>query len=64
MAALIPEKKVSKRFWVDVRVEGRRVIVFGEASDLSSLRAALNSYARWLTLAKRIEKVVGDIQRR
>ncbi len=49
---------------MDVKVRGKTVVIFGEAEDLAALRAAINSYARWLFLAKRIEKVVANIQRR
>ncbi len=62
--ALRPEIGKTKRFWVDVRVKEGKVIIFGGAKDLSALRAAINSYARWLYLAKNIEKVVATIQQR
>jgi KEOPS complex subunit Pcc1 len=32
-----------------------------DADDLSALRAALNSYVRWMTIAERISETVGDI---
>ncbi|MCG7844137.1 MAG: hypothetical protein MIO90_01745 [Methanomassiliicoccales archaeon] len=32
-----------------------------DADDLSALRAALNSYIRWMSIAEKMSETVGDI---
>ncbi len=56
MSALKPELNTSRRFSVDLREEGGDLVVVIRANDLSALRAALNSYARWLYLIENLDK--------
>ncbi len=56
MSALQPELNTSQRFSVDLRAENTDLIVVIRANDLSALRAALNSYARWLYLIVNLDK--------
>ncbi len=59
MTALRPEVESapSKRSTVRLEGEGRRVTLTVEASDVNGLRAAVNSYLRWLILMERMLKV-------
>ena len=59
MRALLPEKGVSKRFRVEVRRDGKDVVVQVCADDVSALRAALNAYLRYLLLLRNVLKTVG-----
>ncbi len=56
ISALKPELNTSKRFSVDLRSEGEDLVAIIRAKDLSALRAALNSYARWLYLIENLDK--------
>jgi KEOPS complex subunit Pcc1 len=44
---------------VDGLVEKGRVVLDIEATDLSALRAAINSYLRWVKITKDIEEFTG-----
>ena len=59
MTALRPEVESapSKRITVRLEGEGRRVTLTVEAPDVNGLRAAINSYLRWLILMERMLKV-------
>ncbi len=59
MTALRPEVESapSKRSTVRLEGEGRRVTLTVEAPDVNGLRAAINSYLRWLILMERMLKV-------
>ncbi len=46
---------------VEVYREGDDVIVRIEADDLPSLRAALNSYLRWITINEDVIALVGEV---
>ena len=48
--ALRPETETpsSDRSNTDIKVEGNQLILFTDASDVSALRASLNSYLRWV----------------
>jgi len=52
LQALQPETKTAPaaRSKVQVRGEGRNLILSFEAKDTSALRAAINSYLRWVHL--------------
>jgi len=54
LQALQPEAKTAPaaRSKVQVRGEGRNLILSFEAKDTSALRAAINSYLRWVHLTK------------
>jgi tRNA threonylcarbamoyladenosine modification (KEOPS) complex Pcc1 subunit len=49
----VPKSKVNGA------VDNDRMLLSIEATDLSSLRAALNSYLRWIKIIKDIEKLAG-----
>ncbi len=50
----IPRTKVS------VNMDGGRMVLRLQASDLSALRAAINSYLRWVKIAEDMNKAVGE----
>jgi len=54
LQALQPETKTAPaaRSRVQIRGEGRSLILSFEAKDTSALRAAINSYLRWVHLTK------------
>jgi tRNA threonylcarbamoyladenosine modification (KEOPS) complex Pcc1 subunit len=56
LQSLQPETKTAPaaRFSVQVRGEGRNLILSFEAKDTSALRAAINSYLRWVHLTKNV----------
>lgn len=54
-AALAPESEVSDvpKTRADISTQGEDVVVEVRADDLAALRAALNSYLRWVDAAER-----------
>ncbi|UCE29628.1 MAG: hypothetical protein JSV85_02610 [Candidatus Bathyarchaeota archaeon] len=58
--ALRPETEIKSTHRSKVRVEskGKTLVVCFEAEDTSALRAAINSYLRWVLLTKRVLKSV------
>jgi KEOPS complex subunit Pcc1 len=50
----IPRTKVS------VNMDGGRMVLRLQASDLSALRAAINSYLRWVKITEDMNKAVGE----
>jgi tRNA threonylcarbamoyladenosine modification (KEOPS) complex Pcc1 subunit len=56
--ALLPELTTSRRFTVSLSREGSVLRLRVVADDLSALRAALNSYARWVYLLENLDKDV------
>jgi len=56
LQALQPETKTAPaaRSRVQIRGEGKDLILSFEAKDTSALRAAINSYLRWVHLTKDI----------
>ena len=54
LKALAPEAKrpATSRSRVTLRRRDRRLIIKVEANDTSALRSTLNSYLRWVALAK------------
>ena len=45
---------------IDVRIDGKTLMIAIEATDSHALRAAINSYMRWLSLGEEIMKVIGN----
>ncbi len=45
---------------INVLVEGKTVKIEIDATDSHALRAAINSYMRWLSLGEEIIKVIGN----
>jgi tRNA threonylcarbamoyladenosine modification (KEOPS) complex Pcc1 subunit len=43
---------------IDISLDGKTFTLKIEAKDLSSLRAACNSYLRWINTALRVKKTV------
>ncbi len=60
IAALEPELNTSRRFTVHLSPDGNALVLRVDAADLSALRAALNSYLRWLYLIEMLIKNVGS----
>lgn len=61
MSALSPEVgREIPRTRVSLTSEGDEIILNVEASDLGALRAALNSYLRWISISEEIGKMVGE----
>ena len=50
----IPRTKVT------VALDEGRMVLRLQASDLSALRAAINSYLRWVKIAEDMDKAVGE----
>ena len=44
---------------VDGRIENGRLVLSIEATDISALRAALNSYLRWIKITKDMIEITG-----
>jgi len=61
MSALSPEVgRQIPRTRVSLKSEGDEIILSVEASDLGALRAALNSYLRWISISEEIGNMVGE----
>lgn len=45
---------------VEARFESDELVLKIQAADISALRAALNSYLRWIKLAEEITLMVGE----
>jgi KEOPS complex subunit Pcc1 len=61
MSALSPEVgREIPRTRVSLTSEGDEIILNVEASDLGALRAALNSYLRWISISEEIGNMVGE----
>ncbi|OPY31484.1 MAG: Transcription factor Pcc1 [Methanomassiliicoccales archaeon PtaU1.Bin124] len=45
---------------VRVDQDGQDVVLSVEANDLSAMRAALNSYLRWMVIAEDMSNTIGD----
>jgi len=56
----LPEVGTSRRFTARISVEGRKLVVEVDADDLSALRAALNSYLRWIALIEKLQKALNS----
>jgi KEOPS complex subunit Pcc1 len=61
MSALSPEVgREIPRTRVHLTSEGEEIVLNVEASDLGALRAALNSYLRWISISEEIGNMVGE----
>lgn len=61
MSALSPEVgREIPRTKVHLTSEGEQIVLNVEASDLGALRAALNSYLRWISISEEIGNMVGE----
>lgn len=58
--ALEPETDTSRRFSVELGSSGNVLILRVVSKDLSALRAALNSYLRWIYLIEMLIKNMGS----
>ena len=56
--ALNPEIGTARRFRAQLRREGQILILEVDADDLSALRAALNSYLRWISMIEKLQKLI------
>lgn len=50
----IPRTKVT------ANLDGNKMVLRLQATDLSALRAAINSYLRWVKIAEEMNKAVGE----
>ncbi len=64
--ALLPEtrKPVTPRSQVSIRGEGNSIAIHIEARDTPALRATINSYLRWIGIAKRTYEVILNLERK
>jgi len=64
LEALKPETRIppTSRSRVQVKGEGNSLTLSFEATDTSALRAAINSYLRWINLTKAILKSVNELK--
>jgi KEOPS complex subunit Pcc1 len=61
LASISPEAgREIPRTKVRTAIEADEVVLRVEASDLSAMRAALNSYLRWMVIAEDMSKTVGE----
>ena len=62
LEALKPETRTppSRRSRVQIMSEGKCLTLSFEATDTSALRAAINSYLRWIFLTKTVLKSVDE----
>jgi len=62
LEALKPETRtpLTRRSRAQVKREGNSLTLSFEATDISALRAAINSYLRWIHLAKTVVKSVNE----
>ena len=64
LEALKPETRTppTRRSKVQIKGEGNSLTLNFKASDTSALRAAINSYLRWILLTKTILESVTELQ--
>ena len=64
LEALKPETTApsTRRSKVQMKVEGDSLTLNFEARDTSALRAAINSYLRWILLAKTVLESVSELE--
>jgi KEOPS complex subunit Pcc1 len=61
MGALSPEVgREIPRTRVELSRDDGDIVLNVEASDLGALRAALNSYLRWIEISEQISNMVGE----
>lgn len=60
--AVLPEMGAvpSTRTRVDMERKRNEIVLLLDSEDVSSMRAAINSYLRWLLLARRLTECGGD----
>ncbi|MBM1154532.1 hypothetical protein DRN94_001485 [archaeon] len=67
-AAIEPEVRalpeVSKRSTASVSIDGTRLVLHLEATDFSAMRAAMNSFLRWIAAITDAVSAVESIERR
>jgi len=63
LEALKPETRTppTLRSKVQITSEGNSLTLSFEATDTSALRAAINSYLRWVHLAKTVVKSINEL---
>lgn len=63
--ALMPETKkpLTSRSRVSIEGEGKGFAIHIEARDTPALRATINSYLRWVGIAKRTYEVILNLKR-
>ena len=60
-SALFPEiGREVPRTHVEISHEAGEIILSIDAADIGALRAALNSYLRWIAVSEDIAKIAGD----
>ncbi|MCW4053109.1 MAG: KEOPS complex subunit Pcc1 [Candidatus Bathyarchaeota archaeon] len=64
--ALLPETKkpVTSRSRVSIKGEGKSLLIRIDARDTPALRATINSYLRWVGIAKRTYEVVLNLEKK
>ena len=62
LGSVIPEQSPggSRRNRVEISRSGREINLEISSEDITSMRAAINSYLRWFILAKRVTEMTGD----
>ena len=62
LGAVEPERSFSPsgRTHVSVQREGSSILLDIVSEDITSMRAAINSYVRWLILGSRMAEMAGD----
>ncbi len=61
MRSLAPEVgREIPRTRVEIEADAEAVILRIDAADVSALRAALNSYLRWIKISEEIGNIAGD----
>ena len=62
LGSVIPERSAggSRRNSVNLSRSGSEIKLEISSEDITSMRAAVNSYLRWFILAKRVTEMTGD----
>ncbi len=62
LGAVAPESRAvpSHRTEISMRRNGNHIFLDIESEDVTSMRAAVNSYCRWLILAREMTEYAGD----
>jgi KEOPS complex subunit Pcc1 len=64
LKAILPETKkpTTSRSRVTIECEGKKITIRIEAEDTSALRSTINSYLRWVTLAKDTYEAAANLE--